>query len=106
VANVSPFFGRPFWSFAPMQLSGSRHVLIRRIFCGDSHADTSQIKDVWTSFRPTVGKVDHLEGAGKIKLTKQSSPGGLLHHFIPVFWTDHVDQHVHLNGALAASRLS
>ena len=60
--------------------------------------DTSQIKehmDVISSDKRTVGKVDHLD-ADKIKLTKQSSPGGDHHHFIPVAWIDHVDQHVHL----------
>jgi hypothetical protein len=60
----------------------------------------SQIKehmDVISSDRKTVGKVDHLEGTDKIKLTKQSSPDGQHHHFIPVSWVDHVDQHVHLN---------
>jgi hypothetical protein len=38
--------------------------------------DTSQIKehmDVISSDRKTVGKVDHLDGADKIKLTKQRS---------------------------------
>jgi hypothetical protein len=66
--------------------------------------DTSQIKehmikehmDVISSDRKTVGKVDHLEGSDKIKLTKQSSPDGQHHHFIPVSWVDHIDQHVHL----------
>lgn len=61
-------------------------------------ADTAQIKehmDVISSDRKTVGKVDHLEGSDKIKLTKQSSPDGQHHHFIPVSWVDHVDQHVH-----------
>jgi hypothetical protein len=61
---------------------------------------TSQIRehmDVISSDRKTVGKVDHLEGTDKIKLTKQSSPDGEHHHFIPVSWVDHVDQHVHLN---------
>jgi hypothetical protein len=60
----------------------------------------SQIKehmDVISSDRKTVGKVDHMEGTDKIKLTKQSSPDGQHHHFIPVSWVDHVDQHVHLN---------
>jgi len=47
--------------------------------------------------KKTVGKVDHLEGTDKIKLTKQSSPDGQHHHFIPMSWVDHVDQHVHLN---------
>jgi len=63
-------------------------------------ADTSKIKehmDVISSDRKTVGKVDHLDGSDKIKLTKQSSPDGQHHHFIPVDWVDHVDQHVHLN---------
>jgi hypothetical protein len=65
--------------------------------------DTSQIRehmDVISSDRKTVGKVDHLEGTDQIKLiklTKQSSPDGQHHHFIPVAWVDHVDQHVHLN---------
>jgi hypothetical protein len=46
--------------------------------------DTSQIKehqikphmDIISSDRKTVGKVDHLDGPDKIKLTKQSSPDG------------------------------
>lgn len=62
--------------------------------------DTSQIKehmDVICSDKKTVGKVDHLEGADKIKLSKQISPDGEHHHFIPVAWVDHVDQHVHLS---------
>jgi hypothetical protein len=41
-----------------------------------------------------VGVVDHLEG-GAIKLTKNDSPDGQ-HHFIPMGWVDHVDNHVHL----------
>jgi hypothetical protein len=60
----------------------------------------AQIKehmDVISSDKKTVGKVDHLDGTDKIKLTKQSSPDGQHHHFIPVSWVDHVDQHVHLN---------
>jgi hypothetical protein len=62
--------------------------------------DTSQIKehmDIISSDRKTVGKVDHLEGSDKIKLTRQSSPDGQHHHFIPASWIDHIDQHVHLN---------
>jgi len=53
--------------------------------------------DVISSDRKHVGKVDRLEGNDKIKLTKQSSPDGQHHHFIPLLWVDHVDQHVHLN---------
>ena len=62
--------------------------------------DTTQIKehmDVISSDRKMVGKIDHLDGTHKIKLTKQSSPHGQHHHFIPLSWVDHVDQHVHLN---------
>jgi hypothetical protein len=62
--------------------------------------DTSLIKahmDVISSDRKSVGKVDHLEADHKIKLTRQSSPDGQHHHFIPLSWVDHVDQHVHLN---------
>jgi hypothetical protein len=62
--------------------------------------NTSEIKehmDVISSDKKTVGKVDHLDGSDKIKLTKQSSPDGQHHHFIPLAWVDHVDQHVHLN---------
>ena len=64
--------------------------------------DISQIKehmDVISSDREIVGKVDHLEGQDRIKLTKSSSPDGKHHHFIPVDWVDHVDTHVHLNKA-------
>jgi len=53
--------------------------------------------DVISSDRKMVGKVDHLDGTDKIKLTKQSSLEGQHHHFIPLSWIDHVDQHVHLN---------
>jgi hypothetical protein len=63
-------------------------------------ASALQVKehmDVISSDRKVVGKVDHLDGPYKIKLTKQSSPSGDHHHFIPVSWIDHVDQHVHLN---------
>lgn len=40
--------------------------------------DTSQVKehmDVISSDKKTVGKVDHLDGADKIKLTKQKLAG-------------------------------
>jgi hypothetical protein len=63
-------------------------------------ADCSLIKehmDVISSDRKTVGKVDRLQGCDKIKLTKQSSPDGAHHHYIPVSWVDYIDQHVHLN---------
>ena len=62
--------------------------------------DISQIKehmDVISSDKKMVGKVDHLEGPDKIRLTKQSSPDGQHHHFIPVSWIARIDQHVHLD---------
>lgn len=42
----------------------------------------------------TMGKVDHVDG-NAIKLTKNDSPDGQ-HHFVPMGWVDHVDNHVHL----------
>jgi Uncharacterized protein conserved in bacteria len=45
-----------------------------------------------------VGVVDHLEGADKIKLTKDDPKSGGRHHFIQVDWVDRVaDRKVHLN---------
>lgn len=54
--------------------------------------------DVISSDRKMVGKVDHLDGPDKIKLTKLSSPDGQHYHCIPVSWIDHVGQHVNLTG--------
>jgi hypothetical protein len=42
-----------------------------------------------------VGTVDRMEG-GVLKLTRKDSPDGR-HHFVPMSWIDHVDEHVHLN---------
>ena len=42
-----------------------------------------------------VGTVDHLDGADRIKLTKNDSPDDK-HHFIPMSWVERVDTHVHL----------
>jgi len=56
--------------------------------------DTSKIKEhmeVFGSCGKKVGLIDKVEGIS-IKLTKDT--GG--HHYIPVDWVDHVDQHVHL----------
>jgi hypothetical protein len=44
-----------------------------------------------------IGTVDHLEGKDRIKLTKTDPAAGGKHHFIPLDWVDHVDQHVHLD---------
>ncbi len=48
----------------------------------------------------TIGTVDHLDGADRIKLAKSTPPDGQ-HHFVPLAWVDHVDEHVHLNRSLA-----
>jgi hypothetical protein len=59
---------------------------------------TSQIKEhmeVLGSDGEHVGTVDHMQGQNRIKLTKDDSPDGM-HHFIPLAWVDHVDEHVHL----------
>jgi hypothetical protein len=53
--------------------------------------------DVISKDFKVVGKVDRMDGADVIKLTKTSSPTGSVHHFIPTSWIDRVDQHVHLN---------
>ncbi len=42
-----------------------------------------------------VGTVDHLDGADRIKLTKNDSSDDR-HHFIPMSWVERVDTHVHL----------
>lgn len=52
--------------------------------------------DVIASDGEKIGTVDHLEGQDRIKLARNASPDGQ-HHFIPVNWVEHVDQHVHLN---------
>jgi hypothetical protein len=44
-----------------------------------------------------VGTVDHLEGQDRIKLAKSDKSADGKHHFIPLGWVDHVDDHVHLN---------
>jgi hypothetical protein len=53
-----------------------------------------------------VGIVDGLEGRDTVKLTKDDPEAGGEHHFIPLAWVDHVDQHVHLKqaGAEAMAR--
>jgi hypothetical protein len=43
-----------------------------------------------------VGVVDHMEGAGRIKLTKSDPLSEGTHHYVPADWVDHVDTHVHL----------
>jgi hypothetical protein len=48
-----------------------------------------------------VGTVDHMEGADAVKLAKDDPDAGGEHHFIPLAWVDHVDEHVHLKQAAA-----
>ncbi len=70
-----------------------------------ANIDTSKIvehMDVIAADGENLGKVDHMQD-GRIKLAKNSSPDGQ-HHFVPLEWIDHVDQHVHLNKTLSAIR--
>jgi len=63
--------------------------------------NASQIKEhmaVKASDGQVIGKVDHMEGSDKIKLTKNDSPDGK-HHFIPLDWVESVDSQVHLGKA-------
>lgn len=60
----------------------------------------SQIREhmeVKSSEGEHIGTVDRVEGTEKIKLAKSdpASHDGH-HHFIPLDWVDHVDNHVHL----------
>ena len=65
--------------------------------CGQERG-TAEIRhhmDVISSCGCKVGTVDGMEG-GVLKLTRKDSPDGR-HHFVPMSWVDHVDEHVHLN---------
>lgn len=60
--------------------------------------DIKEHMEVKASDGQHVGKVDHMEGTDKIKLTKlDPANDGPHHHFIPLAWVDHVDAHVHLS---------
>ncbi len=61
--------------------------------------------EVYASDGTKVGTVDHMEGADRIKLAKSTSPDGQ-HHYVPLTWVDHVDQHVHLNKTVAEMKAS
>ena len=70
-----------------------------------ANIDTSKITehmDVIAADGQNIGKVDHMQD-GRIKLSKTSSPDGQ-HHFVPLDWIDHIDQHVHLNKSLSDIR--
>ena len=68
----------------------------RRFTMADAPKLIVEHMDVIGSDGTKVGTVDHLDGGERIKLTKTASLDGM-HHFIPLSWVDHVDQHVHLN---------
>ena len=71
-------------------------------------ADTSRIvehMEVISSDGQRIGTVDHLDGPDRIKLAKSTSPDGQ-HHYVPLTWVDHIDQHVHLKRSLADIRAS
>lgn len=70
-----------------------------------SSAPILQHMDVIASDGTKMGTVDHMEGAAKIKLAKNTAPDGQ-HHYVPVAWVDHVDAHVHLNKSSAETRAS
>jgi hypothetical protein len=62
--------------------------------------DASRIREhmeVFGSDGEHVGTVDHLEGANKIKLTKNDPAAHGHHHLIPLAWVHSVDQHVRLS---------
>jgi hypothetical protein len=51
--------------------------------------------EVYASCGTRIGRIDNVEGK-LLKLTKSDSQAGGKHHFIPIEWVDHVDEHVHL----------
>ena len=62
--------------------------------------DTKQIREhmeVKSSDCQHVGVVDHMDGQDRIKLTRNDPTHEAHHHFIPVDWVDHIDEHVHLS---------
>ncbi len=63
---------------------------------GSDNGRIMEHMEVFASDGTKVGTVDHMEGSDRIKLAKSTSPDGE-HHFVPLTWVDHVDQHVHLN---------
>jgi hypothetical protein len=74
--------------------------------CGPSRdvADVRHHMAVFSSCGCKVGTVDHIEG-GVLKLTRRDSTDGL-HHYLPMAWVDHVDEHVHLNKTADETRMA
>ena len=59
-----------------------------------NQVDVNDIKEhaeVLGSDQQHVGKVDHLEGTDKIKLTKNDPDAGKSHHLIPLDWVQSVE---------------
>ena len=61
--------------------------------------------EVYASDGTKVGTVDHMDGPDRIKLAKSTSPDGQ-HHYVPLAWVDHVDEHVHLNKTVSEMKTS
>ena len=74
-----------------------------RLVGKEATAAITEHMDVIAADGTKVGTVDHLDTGERIKLAKDTSPDGQ-HHFIPLAWVDHVDQHVHLSKASADVR--
>ena len=68
------------------------------------HQNIKEHMEVIGSDGAKIGIVDHVQGR-EIKLTKGDDKSGQ-HHFIPLDWVDHVDQHVHLKKAARTPRRS
>jgi hypothetical protein len=62
--------------------------------CAAGNAIIQERMDVIASCGKKVGVVDHVEGDA-IMLNRKDSADGQ-HHYIPMGWVDHVDNHVHL----------
>ncbi|GJD70348.1 DUF2171 domain-containing protein [Methylobacterium gnaphalii] len=51
-----------------------------------------------------VGRVDHMEGDGLIKLIRKDPAAHGRHHLLPLAWVDRVDERVHLSATAANVR--
>jgi hypothetical protein len=66
--------------------------------------NASEIKDhmeVLGADGKRVGTVDHMEGADKIKLTKNDPASGGHHHLIPLAWVASIGEQVRLSKSAA-----
>ena len=79
---------------APSAMTESRQELPH----GETVPSAFTIRDhmeVYAACGTRVGRIDNVEGK-LLKLAKHDSQAGGKHHFIPIEWVDHVDEHVHL----------